>query len=118
MSTPLTLSPLNDFAVKAKLKQIDPATGDVGPLTTGTVTAFLATSNSATATAADPSLSVDADHLGDGVWLVSFDGAVLTPELLDPLFGATLPYLIIEQDGNVRVYAPVTYSASRPAIVT
>jgi hypothetical protein len=40
-----TLAPIfanNDFALKAKLKDIDEVTGIVSPLLTGTVTAFLA----------------------------------------------------------------------------
>jgi hypothetical protein len=117
MATTLQLFPLNDFAVKAKLKTMDPATGEVGPLLAGTVTGFLATSNGATATAADPSLSVSAVHTGDGIWLVSFDAAALTPTLLDGLFASTPPYLIVQQPGGIRVAAPVTYAASRPATV-
>jgi hypothetical protein len=114
---PLTLYALNDFFVKTKLFAGNPTTGAVTPLTAGTVTAFLATSNTASATAADPALSMSPTHLGDGVWLIFFDAAVLTTALLDPLFGSTPPYLIIQQPGGLRVYAPVTYTTARPALV-
>lgn len=114
---PITLSPLNDFAAKVKLKQVDSATGAVSPLTTGTVTAFFATSILPTATAAHASLSTSATHIGDGVWLVLFDAAILTPALLDGLFTSTPPVLIAQQVGGMRVWAPVTYLAARPATV-
>jgi hypothetical protein len=42
---------------------------------------------------------------------------VLTTALLDPLFGSTPPYLIVQQPGGLRVYAPVTYATTRPALV-
>lgn len=114
---PVTLYALNDFFVKTKLFAGNPTTGAVEPLTSGTVTAFLATSNAATATAADAALSMSPVHLGDGLWLIFLDGAVLTTTLLDPLFGSTPPYLIIQQPGGIRVYAPVTYATTRPALV-
>lgn len=114
---PLTLYPLNDFFAKAKLRTLDPATGVETPLTTGTVTAFLATSSGPAATAADAALSMSPVHLGDGIWLIFFDATVLTTALLDPLFAAAPPYLIVQQPGGVRVYAPVTYTTARPALV-
>lgn len=114
---PLTLYALNDFFVKTKLFAGNPATGAVTPLTAGTVTAFLTTSNGPTATAADAALSMTPVHLGDGVWLIFFDAAVLTTTLLDPLFGSTPPFLIVQQPGGIRVYAPVTYATTRPALV-
>lgn len=113
----LTIFPLNDFAAKAKLRNLDPTTGVETPLTTGPVIAFLATSNGPAATAADAALSMSPVHLGDGVWLIFLDAAVLTTALLDPLFAATPPYLIVQQPGGVRVYAPVAYTAARPALV-
>lgn len=114
---PLVLYPLNPFVVKTALRTVHPVTGVETRLTTGTVTAFLSTDNGPTATAADPSLSVSATHIGNGVWLIAFDAAVLTPALLDPLFSATTPYLIVQQPGGIRVYAPVTYVPARPALV-
>lgn len=114
---PLTLFALNDFIVKTALRVVNSATGVETPLTTGTVTAFLATTYGPTAAAADPSLSVSATHTGNGVWLICFAGSVLTPTLLDPLFGASTPYLIVQQPGGIRVYAPVTYVPARPALV-
>lgn len=114
---PLVLYALNDFFAKVALRQVDASTGVETALTTGTVTAFLATGYGPTATAADPALSVSATHLGKGVWLIAFDAAVLTTALLDPLFGSTPAYLIVQQPGGLRVYTPVTYATTRPALV-
>jgi hypothetical protein len=112
MTTPI-IWPLNDFALKAKLKDIDSATGIVAPLITGTVTAFLATSNLPTATAADPTLSVTASNLGLGAWLIFFDATILLPSLLDGLFAATPPYCIIVYPSGIRVAVECSYQASR-----
>jgi hypothetical protein len=116
MTTPI-IWPLNDFALKAKLKDIDPATGVVAPLLTGTVTAFLATSNLPTATAADPTLSVTAANLGAGAWLVFFDATVLLPSLLDSLFAATPPYCIIVYPSGLRVAVACATPGTRTADV-
>lgn len=113
---PITMYPSNDLAVTVTLQEIDSLTGVKNPLTTGTVTAFIATSNSPTATAADPSLSVSATHLNNpaGKWLIFFDASVLTPALLSSLFSAATPYLIVEQTNGVRAYVEMSYVASRP----
>lgn len=115
----ITLYPSNDLAVTVTLEDIDSITGVKSPLTTGTVTAFIASSNSPTATAADPSLSVSAVHTNNpaGKWLVFFDATVLAPGLLDTLFSAAVPYLIVEQSGGVRAYVEMEYVASRPGTV-
>jgi hypothetical protein len=115
MST-LYLYPLNDFSVKIPLKDVD-ASGNIVPLTTGTVTAFFATSNSPTATTADGTLTTTATHIGGGKWLVQFDAAVLTAALLATLFASTLPYLIVQKPSGVRVYFDVIYAASRQGTV-
>jgi hypothetical protein len=112
----LNLFPLNDFVAKLTLKDVD-ATGKAIPLTTGTVTAFLATSNGPTATAADPSLTQSATNLGGGAWLVSFDAAVLDPTLLASLFAGGV-YLIVQKLNGVRAWFPVTYSADRQGTVS
>ena len=114
---PMTIHALNDFAVKAKLRTMNPTTGVIGPLTSGTVTAFLSTTNTAAATAADAALSMTPTHMGDGVWLIFFDAAVLTTALLDTHFASTPPYLIVQQTGELRAYALLSYVAARPAMV-
>lgn len=113
----ITMYPSNDLAITVTLQEIDAVTGVKGPLTTGTVTAFITTSTSPTATAADPSLSVEATHLNNpaGKWLIFFDASLLTPALLDSLFSGTPPYLIVQQANGIRAYAPMEYVASRPA---
>jgi len=109
------LYPLNDFAMFVKLKDIDSETGVVAPLTEGTVTAFLATTNEADATAADGTLSVEAVHISSGKWLVFFDASVLTLTLLETHFAAATPYLIVQQSNGFRVYEELEYSESRAA---
>jgi hypothetical protein len=121
--TTFNLYPLNDFAVRVTLKDIDttpgsPTFGKSIPLTSGSVTAFLATSNAPTAAAADPSLTMSPTHIANGVWLVSFDAAVLTAALLATLFAATLPFLIVQKPSGVRVYYDVVYQASRQGTIT
>lgn len=117
--TTIMLYPLNDLVLKAKLKEVVDGSLTATPLTTGTVTAFLATSNSPTAVAADAALTGDCEHVAGGAWRVAFDAADLDPALLDSLFGATPTacYCIIQQPGGIRTYVPLTYAASRPATV-
>jgi hypothetical protein len=106
----------NDFIPAVTILDVDNAGAEV-PVTTGTVTAFLATSNSPTATAADPSLSVSATYTGaDGVWLAKFDKTVMLSTLLDAKFPAGVtPYLIVENTTGVRAFVKCRYKASRPA---
>lgn len=113
----IALYPANDLALTVKLQQVDPTSGVKTPLTDGAVTAFLATTNSPSAVAADASLSVSATHLTGGKWLVFFDASLLSPTLLDTLFASVTPYLIIQMPDQVRVYVELAYSASRPATV-
>ena len=113
----INISPLNDLSIIVILKGVDPATGKAIQLTTGTVTHFIATSNTPTATAADAALSGVATHVGSGKWLISYDAAVLTAALLDTLFASVTPYLIIQQPNEFRVYVPLVYLASRSGTV-
>ena len=122
MATPV-LYPLNDLAFTVVLKKIDTTVGSATlgkaiALTTGTVTAFLATANTPTATAADASLSVTLTHIANGKWLVHFDGASLTASLLNTHFAAATPYMIIQATGDVRTYVELEYQASRPATLS
>lgn len=110
------LYPLNDFATFVKLKDISPTTGVVTPLTTGTVTAFLATSFGPTAVAADATLQTTAVHVGNGKWLVFLDAAVLTAALLNSKFASTPPYLIVQYAGGLRVYYVGAYVPSRKGV--
>ena len=113
----LKLYALNDFAVKAKLKDVN-SDGEIVPLTTGVVTAFISTGYTSTATAADPSLNCAVTHIGDGFWLIKLDAAVLTASVLGAIFtGSTVPYLIIQQSNGIRVYAEMEYLPSRKALI-
>lgn len=114
--TTFTLTPLNDFALTAEMRTPNLVTGKSEPLTSGSVTAFLATTNTQTATAADPSLSVICTHVGRGVWLAHFDASVLPLALLNTLFAGTgFAYCHFVSLNNVRKYVPVVYSATAPA---
>jgi hypothetical protein len=108
-----TLSPLNDLAFLATIRVVN-ASGSLTALETGSPTAFLALSDSPTATAADVSLVTTPTYTGaGGKWLVSFDAAVLTPALLASLFGSVTPYVIISFPGAIRVAVQCAYLASR-----
>jgi hypothetical protein len=112
MSIPV-LYPLNDFAFIATVRVAN-ASGALVALETGTPTAFLATSDSPTATAADATLQMTPTYTGTGgKWLVSFDASVLTPALLATLFGSATPYVILQFTGAVRVVVECAYLASR-----
>lgn len=120
MSTVIpTLSPLNDLALSVVLKDVDPTTGATSLVTTGSVSAFLATSNSPTATVADSTLNATVNYSGaGGKWIVTIDASVLTASLLASLFASATPYMIIVRASGVRVYVELAYLASRAATVT
>lgn len=112
-----TLYPLNDFSLLLPLKMVNATTGKVEKVITGTVTFFIATSNTPTAVAADGTLAGSATHVGSGNWLIQLDAAALTAVLLATLFASTPPVLIVIQPNGFRVYLPLLYAASRPAIL-
>lgn len=118
MATPIPLYPLNDFIVDFQLKQVDTTTGTASAITSGSVTAFLATSSGPTATAADSTLSVACVYATSGKWIASFDAATLTAALLSTLFAAVTPYLIISKASDVRLAVQLAYSASRDVTPT
>lgn len=115
------LYPSNDFVRTLLLETVHAVTGVTTPVTTGTVTGFLATSSSPTATAADPSLEVSGVYVGGangydaGTWLFEIDADDLTPTLLATLFATATPHFIVKMDGAIRVYEKLKYTASRPA---
>lgn len=112
MSIPV-LYPLNDFAFIATIKVANSA-GVLVPLDTTIGTAFLATSDSPTATAADPSLVMTPTYTGaGGKWLIAFDASVLDAALLASLFATATPYVIIQFPNSVRVAVECAYLASR-----
>lgn len=117
MATP-KLYPLNALVFSADLKQVSEETGELEPMTSGTVTGFIANSNSPTATAVDPTLTATCAHVGSGKWRVEVAGDVLTAALLASAFATATPYLIIQEVGGFRVYVELDYDASRAARVT
>lgn len=118
----IKLHPLNKLAFMVTLTDVDPVTGEEEPLTSGAASAFLATSDLPTATAADPSLTaalVVHTATPPGDWLVVFDAADLDPALLASLFGGVddEAFAIVVVDNNVRAVVPLTYEATRTARV-
>lgn len=114
------LSPLNDKPILfKKLQEINEETGQKQALTTGTATAFLATSNAPDAEPADVTLSVDALHVSSGNWLAVFDASILTVDLLDDLFNVegVTPYCIFTHSSGIRVYVELEYIRARAATV-
>lgn len=117
----INLVPLNDFACTVLVEDVDPATGLIGPVTSGTVTGFIAADNSPTATEADASLTMSGTYIGGansfaaGTWLFNFDAAILTPTLLNSLFSTATPYFIVQRASGVRRYVALTYVPSLAA---
>lgn len=113
------LSPLNEFDRAIVVESINTSTGTKAPVTTGTVTGFLATSFDPEATTAHASLSVSGVYIGGqlkvtgetatyaaGTWLFHIDASVLTVALLDGLFLTTTPYFHVSKvDSNRLVFS-------------
>ena len=113
-----TISPANDYVEYILLEDTDPETGVVGPVTSGTITGFLSTSNSSTATAIDPSLSVTGVYVGGannydaGTWMFIIDATVITAALIG---GKGTIFFIVQKPGAVRVYRKLKVLDARPA---
>jgi hypothetical protein len=127
VSTHNTLAPDNDLLRTFYLEDVDPITFAKTPVTTGTVTAFLATTKDGSA--ADPSLSISAVHVGVasptadeyalGTWGIEFDATILTSSLLATLFAATgKAFLVVEKAGAVRRYEQLTYATAIAATLS
>ena len=73
-----------------------------------------------TATAADPSLVTPCTYSSRAKnWLITFNGAVLTPSLLASLFAADPAscYCIVTANStDIRAYIELLYVASRPVV--
>lgn len=115
------LAPLNDFNRYVDIEEVN-ASGVVVPLTSGTVTGFLATTNASDATAADATLSASLTYVGgaNGLpaerWLFQLDAAVLTKTLLDTHFGESgVAYLIVKKDNGIRRWERLEYVTQMPA---
>jgi hypothetical protein len=103
-----------DWGVVASLKQFNAATGAIVPRTTGTVIAFITASKAPNATPLDPSLQVNALHIGNGKWTIAFDGTGLTDALLSALPSGQ-GYLMIDEAGDEWSYVPLNYVPSKLA---
>lgn len=87
--TAFTIYPDNPLEIETEIPVFDTTTRKEIPLTAGTVTAFLASSNLNGATAIDPSVSVTmlAPLTGKKKWLAKFAASVMTFPLLNGMFG-------------------------------
>jgi hypothetical protein len=116
------LVPLNDFTIHCPIHYNHATTGTKTPLTTGTVTGMICTSNSSSATEADAALTASLVYVGGniiatgspithpiGTWQFQLDAAALTLSLLDGLFATTTPYLIVKSDNNIRRWKALVY---------
>jgi hypothetical protein len=121
----LILDPKNAFWATIYIPKVSLSDGTESGKTTGTVSAFLATSGDPDALAADSTLSVACTHIGQvsptagqfplGTWLINIPKSALTTALLDQWFGDTSPYLIVEDDDSMRVETKLKYKRSRKA---
>lgn len=117
MST-LKLHPLNDLAFVATLKTMG-ASGALAPLESGAVTAFLATDDAPTATAADSTLVSTPIYTGSGgKWSVRFPASALQPTLLATLFATATPYCILQADGGIRAAIALLYEPVNLVVAT
>lgn len=116
MADPIGLYPLNDLVLEVKLTKVNTTTGAVEPLTTGTVSAFLATSPTATS-GIDASLVGTCTHIGSGRWIIEFDAAILTAALLATHFASNTPYCIISVLNGTKTYVQLVYATSRAATI-
>ncbi len=114
------LYPSNDFVLQALLRTVNVTTQLVTVLTDAdapVVRAFLATSDSPTATAADPSLTTSCSYSKSTQrWMLAWEGSVLTPTLLATLFAAdpTACFAIITVNGtDIRGAIQLEYIAPR-----
>lgn len=120
------LAPLQDL-VRWVGPVYESVSGTLTPVTTGTVTGFLATTNTSSATAADASLSATLTHVGgnadglggthaQGTWEFVLDASALTLALLNTHFAATgVAYLIVKRDNAFRVWERLEYVTSLQA---
>lgn len=113
------LYPGNDLSFSVTLTEIDPVTGAETNLTSGTVTGFLATSNTSSATAADPSFTLTCNYSGTGGdWTItSFAGSSVKAAALVAAFSSATPYAIIEKASGIRVYIELEFAPSRAALI-
>lgn len=108
------LTPLRDLTLEVAPKHTNPTTGAREPITSGTLTAFLATSNAPSATQVG-SLTTEGVHVGSGRWIVSFNAAMLTEVALSSL--TSTPFCILQMTDEFRDYVTLTYRASAPATI-
>jgi hypothetical protein len=115
------LYPKNDLAFVASVRRANSA-GRLVPLEAAVnPTAFLATTDSSTAVAADPAFVTTPTPTGRaGAWLVQFDADVLQPAALAAAgFTSSAPlYCIVQFDEGVRVAVELALVDSKLVVAT
>lgn len=101
----------NPLAFTARLR-FPADDGKLVPLETGSVAAFLATSDDPDAVAVS-GLQVDATYTGSvGRWLVRFPASMLDDAVLDAAFSETAPWCILTSPAGLRAAIPLVYERS------
>lgn len=120
-TTPLFI-PENDYTYRMLVQAPDPLTGELVPVTDGTIDVFLADSESASAPA-NPNFTGQASHIGVetptgdekplGTWLVHLDADNTTLTDCNAAFkskpATVKPCLVIKRDGAFRIVIVYKY---------
>jgi hypothetical protein len=116
MATLPTLYPLNDWGIRATLKDLNLTTAQVEVLIAGTVTCFFSATEGGAAVAG---LTVTATYIAaEQYWLIFFDAATLTDTLLEAQFAANaFAWLCVQFVGGFQVWSQVPYARYRLATV-
>lgn len=110
----------NAFVRGVLLRLVDPATGAITPVTTGTVTGFLAASRTAAAPP-DGTLQVNLVYIGNqpgraaGTWMFFLPASVMARALLEQYFLNKRAYFICVRSNARRVVEEIVYADAEMA---
>lgn len=126
-NTPI-ITPDNDMSIRVGPIYSNPPTGTRAPVTSGTVTFFLAATAIA-AVAADGTLQGNATYIGGnddgnggthpvGSWLCQLDASVMVRTLLETLFGTNdEAFLICQKANDINCVTRCEYQAYRSTVI-
>lgn len=117
------VSPGNSFIRQVLLQQVDPSTGVLSPLTTGTLNGFIGATQTSTA-GADASFTVAGVYIGGangyvaGTWQFSIPGSTLTAAKCAAVFADGQPcyFIVVDTDGSVRAIQVQVFRAFRTMV--
>lgn len=116
MAVPIPIYPAQNLPlVFGPLYAISSSTGVQTPLTTGTCTIFLSTTNTSDAVTANAAFSGSATSLGNGYWQLLLAGSALTLARLVAAFGSANPWVLAFHSAGEWAYAPAELIYSREA---